>query len=87
MDQSDPIQNYLAIRKELEQFNEELGRRAELVAVTKAELPGAEEIQKQLHEKTGRQVFLISSVTGQGLADLTRAVVQLLDESKSTETV
>lgn len=87
MDQSDPIQNYLAIRKELEQFNEELGRRAELIAVTKAELPDAEEIQKQLHEQTGRQVFLISSVTGQGLADLTRAVVQLLDESISTEAV
>lgn len=87
MDQSDPIQNYVAIRKELEQFNEELGQRAELIAVTKAELPGAEEIREKLQKETNHPVFLISSVTGQGLSELTRAVVQLLDESKSIETV
>ncbi len=86
MDQSDPIQNYLAIRNELEQFNEDLGKRSEIIAVTKAELPGAEEICQQLQKHTGKPAFLISSVTGQGLSDLTRAVVQLLDESKSQET-
>lgn len=87
MDQSDPLQNYSSIRNELEQFNADLGKRAEIIAVSKAELPSAKEICNQLKSQTGKPVFLISSVTGQGLVELTRAVVQLLDESKSQETV
>ncbi len=51
MDQSDPIANYLAIRNELQQYSEELGKRPEVVAVTKSELPNAEEIRSQLEEK------------------------------------
>jgi GTP-binding protein len=85
MDQSDPVQNYLSIRNELEQFNSELGERAELIVVTKAELPSATEVSEELKTKTNKPVFLISSVTGQGLSEMTRAVVEMLDESKTSE--
>lgn len=47
-----------------------LGRRPEIVAVTKADLPSAVEVRRQLAELTGREVLLISAVTGQGLNDL-----------------
>ncbi len=83
MDQSDPIQNYFSIRNELEQFNDELGKRAEIAVVTKAELPDAKEIRDQLADQLQKDVFLISSVTGQGLVELTREIVRLLDEQKS----
>ena len=79
MDQTDPLQNYRAIRNELEQFNKELGKRTEIAVVTKAELPGATEFSDQLAAETGKTVFLISSVTGEGLVELTRAIVQELD--------
>lgn len=84
MDQSDPIANYLAIRNELQQYSEELGKRPEVVAVTKSELPNAEEIRSQLEEKIGRPVLLISAVTGAGLNTLVHRVADLLDQAKAS---
>ena len=79
MDQTDPLQNYRAIRNELEKFNTQLGKRIEIVVVTKAELPGAAKVRDLLATETDKPVFLISSVTGEGLVELTRAIVQELD--------
>src|SRR3954466_12801092 len=42
-DESDPITNYRVIRAELAQYDERLAERPEIVVVSKAELPGAEE--------------------------------------------
>ncbi len=78
-DGADPIANYRAIRHELEAFDPELGRRPEIAAVTKADLPGAEEVSTRLAEATGRRVHLLSAVTGQGLNQLVAAVVRALD--------
>jgi GTP-binding protein len=78
MDQSDPVENYLAIRRELAQYNSTLKDRPEIIVVTKCELPGAEMIQQQLQEKTGHQVFLISAVTGSGLPQLVRQISSVL---------
>jgi GTPase len=66
-DGSDPVENYRAIRSELEQYGRGLAERPEVVAVSKAELPGAAEVQRRLAEATGREVILFSSVTGQNL--------------------
>jgi GTP-binding protein len=66
-DGSDPVENYRAIRSELEQYGRGLAERPEVVAVSKAELPGAAEVQQRLAEATGREVVLFSSVTGQNL--------------------
>ena len=79
MDQTDPLQNYRAIRNDLEKFNTQLGKRIEIVVVTKAELPGAAEVRDLLATETDKPVFHISSVTGEGLVELTRAIVQELD--------
>ena len=51
MDESDPIENYELIRKELVQYKAELGHRPEIVVVSKGELPEAEETAKKLAEK------------------------------------
>jgi GTP-binding protein len=80
MDRTDPCENYFAIREELVQYNPQLGDRPEVVAVTKAELPGASETRDVVADATGRQVLLISAVTGQGLNELTAAVAKLLSE-------
>jgi len=78
MDQSDPVANYHAIRNELIQYNEALGKRPEMVVVTKAELPGAQELVDQLREDTGGEVLLISAATGQGLPPLLNAIDAML---------
>jgi GTP-binding protein len=77
-DGTDPLTNYKAIRSELELYNTELGSRPEIVAVTKADLPSAVEVRRLLAELTGREVLLISAVTGQGLNDLVGRIAQAL---------
>ena len=83
IDGSDPVENYRAIRSELEQYGHGLAERPEIVAVSKAELPGAEEVRQRLAEETGREVLLFSSVTGQGLDRLLQTAYRLLQESRA----
>lgn len=80
----DPLANYRAIRDELLQYNPKMGERPEIVAVTKAELPGAEEVRERVQRELDRPVLLVSAVTGQGLNQLTREIARTLypqDES------
>jgi len=82
MDGSDPVENYFAIREELKQYDVDLADRPELVAVSKAELPGAEEVCDRLAKATGGEVLLFSSVTGQGLNELMRSADNLLTKDR-----
>lgn len=82
-DASDPIHNYHAIRQELELFDPDLVRRPEIIAVTKSDLPEAEEIRAKLSKDLGRDALLISAVTGQGLNQLLFAIGAALDEKKA----
>jgi GTP-binding protein len=81
-DGSDPLQNYRAIRRELELHGRGLADKPEVVAVSKAELTGSEEVRSRLERELGREVLAISSVTGQGLSRLVGAVARLLQENK-----
>ena len=85
MDQSDPIANYRAIRKELLGYSIKLTEKPEIVCVSKAELPEAEVVRQRLAEELGQDVELISAVTGQGLADLVRKAALLIEELKREE--
>ena len=80
LDGSDACENYTAIRDEVVQYNSQMGDRPEIVAITKAELPGAAEVQERLKKLLGRDVLLISAVTGQGLNQLTSSIAQQLNE-------
>jgi GTP-binding protein len=80
LDATDPLENYQSIHHELVQYNETLAGRPQLVAVSKAELPSAGEIQQRLQEFIDSPVLLISAVTGEGLNVLTSRIVQLLDQ-------
>ena len=82
MDGSDPVENYRAIRRELEQYGHGLADRPEIVAVSKAELPGADEVQQRLAAETGQAVLLFSSVTGRGLDVLLQAAYAALEQEK-----
>ncbi len=78
MDGSDPVENYHVIRSELARFDERLAERPEILTVSKAELPGAEEVRDRIAAASGRDVLLISAVTGQGLNQLVRQADALL---------
>ena len=78
IDATDPLANYRTIRGELEQYSADLAARQEITVVTKADLPQAEEVRRQLAELLERDVLLISAVTGQGLNQLVAAIAQAL---------
>ncbi len=80
-DGSDPLQNYRVIRRELELHGRALADKPEVVAVSKAELTGSEEVRERLERELGREVLAVSAVTGQGLARLVGAVVEQLNRT------
>jgi GTP-binding protein len=78
LDGSDPIQNYRMVRRELELYRQELASKPEVVAVSKSELTGSEDIRARIERELGRDVLAISAVTGQGLAQLVGKVAERL---------
>jgi GTPase len=84
-DSADPVKNYHAIRKELADYIVPLDDKPEVVCVSKAELTGSEEVRDRLAADLGREVLLLSAVTGQGLSVLVGRVVQMLSEIKRAE--
>jgi GTP-binding protein len=83
-DGTDPIENYKAIRNELDHYGHGLAGRPEIIAVSKAELPSAADVQKRLSAETGREVLLFSSVTGQGLDRLLQEAYAKLHTSRES---
>jgi GTP-binding protein len=86
VDGSDPIHNYDVVRSELDQYNSILRERSEIVAVTKAELPGSAEVRDRLATHLGRDVLAVSAVTGQGLDQLLRKITEALQRQAETAT-
>ena len=85
LDQTDPTENYQAIRRELEEYNPQLKTRPEIVVVTKSELPPAQEVAATLRSETENEVFLISAVTGDGLPQLMNRIDQVLEQHSSCD--
>lgn len=89
-DFSDPLSNYDQIREELEKYNPRLASRPEILCVTKAELPDAQTCAELLRETSGKDVHLISAVTGEGLAQLNQMIIerlQQLDEESTDDSL
>lgn len=84
-DGSDPVHNYRAIRKELREYAVPLDTKPEVVCVSKAELTGANELRDRLAADIGREVLLISAVTGEGLQLLVGRVAQMIADLKREE--
>lgn len=85
MDQTDPIENYKLIRNELVQHKSGLESRPEIVVVTKSELPGASDIRDELANAIDKPILLISAVTGDGIPELLRTIVQKIDQQSEIE--
>ncbi len=72
-------QSIKIIEKELKTFNKKLFEKPRIIAVNKADLPGAEKVFKAISKKFKKhKVFLISAATGQGVKDVLDEVVKIL---------
>jgi GTP-binding protein len=73
----DPVEDYRTIDGELRSYSEELALRPQIVAGSKADLPGTEDRCRKLHEfcaARGVPFHAISAVTGLGVAPLVREI-------------
>ena len=77
----DPLKDYDALMTELERFDPELAKRPQIVAMTKADLPEVQEVYPELRarfEERGTDLYLVSSVTGEGVRELSVALYKLV---------
>ncbi|PKR55136.1 GTPase ObgE [Thalassospira marina] len=82
----DPVGTYRTVREELENYADELIDKPEIVALSKADqlLPEMVEEQRQILEKgIGKEVFVVSGATQQGVTDIHRKLrEQILAERR-----
>jgi GTP-binding protein len=78
----DLVEDFDAINRELELFDPALGRKPQVVAANKIDIPDARERADELRRKLKRrklEVHLVSGATGEGLEMLLDATVRALD--------
>lgn len=77
----DPYEDYLKIRDELKNFNEDLLKRPEIVVANKMDLETSKEnLEKFIKELNGVEVIPISAVTKENLNQLLYKIADTLDQ-------
>ena len=74
----DVVEDYRAIRRELEQYSPALAHKPEIIVANKMDLTEARENLRRLEKHLGQKVHPISAVTGKGLEGLTEAIWRML---------
>ena len=75
----DVAENYKAIRKELELYKQTLMQKPEIIALNKTDSLTEDEIKKKikvLQKISGKEVFAISAVSGEGTKEVLRALAK-----------
>src|SRR5436305_6953795 len=84
----DLVADFEAIRRELLLFDKALGRKEQVVAANKIDVPEARERAEAFKKKLARKkirVHLISGATGEGTSELLDAVVRALDAAEAPQ--
>ncbi len=85
VDESDPVENYHKIRKELEKYSSELAQKQELIVANKIDLDATGQIAEDIQKRIGKEVFAVSAVTGQNIKPLTEKLWNIIKASKDAE--
>ena len=84
-DESDPVENFHTIERELKRYSEGIANKQRRIVFTKADLlgPQAEERAEYLAGHLGVEEYnLVSTVTGLGISELIYQIEEQLRESK-----
>jgi len=71
-----PLDDYKTINKELKLFDKKLGRRFQIIAANKMDLPNAGENLKKFKAKAKKKIYPISALKKEGLEELIGAIVK-----------
>jgi len=80
-----PLDAYHTLRDELSQYGHALKDRPHVVAANKIDVPEAQEALDELREALDVPVFPISAVTGEGVDELLRELVRIVDALNEQE--
>ncbi|PIP68045.1 MAG: hypothetical protein CO035_07190 [Candidatus Omnitrophica bacterium CG_4_9_14_0_2_um_filter_42_8] len=78
VDCRNPADDFKSINSELKLYNAQLGKRPQVIAVNKMDIPEAKENLKAFRKKIKKTVYPISCVTGEGIKELLEAVYKKL---------
>ena len=81
----DPVEDYVAIMKELARFDPELAKRPQIVAMTKADLPDVKEAYAAVKAQFKRKKIdlrLVSAATTEGIQPLIRELFTLVQSTR-----
>ena len=84
----DPVGNWKTIRNELAAYDDDLGLKQEITAISKADSMLEDDIadlKKALQKNGAKHVMVISAVTGQGMTDLLRTVYSVIIDGRAAE--
>ncbi|UCC22294.1 MAG: 50S ribosome-binding GTPase, partial [Planctomycetota bacterium] len=81
-DNSDPAENYRAIRSELAQYSRALARKKEIIIANKIDLDPDGKIAKDIGKKLKKTVHPISAVTGSGVKELAETLWKIVKQKK-----
>jgi GTPase len=76
---------YETVRRELSAYGHDLADKPEIVALNKADALSADDIARQcgrLRDAAGKSPFVISVVSGQGVPDVLRQLLSIIDEAR-----
>ena len=82
VDDSDPAQNYRAIRSELRQHSKALAGKEEIIVANKMDLAPDAGIVNKLKRKLNKPIHPISAATGAGIKELSELLWRKVKESK-----
>lgn len=82
MEGRDPYDDYVTINRELEEYDESLSKRPQIIVANKMDMPGADENLKEFKKKLKEDIdiFPISALTKKGLRELLYAIADKLEE-------
>lgn len=79
----DPYEDYLLINKELEEFNDKLMKKPQIIIANKMDVLGAKENLEEFKKKVDCEIYEVSAATNQGLDVVVNRLADLLDEIPS----
>ena len=79
----DPYEDYLVIRKELEEFSPKLLNKQEIIIANKMDLPSAKENLNLFKQKINKEAYEISALNNQNLDTIINVLADLVKNTKS----